>query len=125
MTPNQQKQTVEEIKTEWKRLWNERRDDKTRAEGIATNNYTNLFIDQGTIIHATRDFKILNLKDILKQHEIQNTDRYIQPDKQTGGWNKFVKDNIHQPTKTKHQNQPQTKQPQNKQTTNQRGWLHI
>lgn len=124
MTLNQQKQTVDEIKDEWKRLWNERRDDKTRAEGIATNNYTNLFIDRGTIIHATRDFKILNLKEILKQHEIQTPERYIQPDKQTGGWNKFVKDNIHQPTKNKPQ-PTQPKQPQNKHQTNQRGWLHI
>jgi hypothetical protein len=125
MMPKQQKQTVEEIKDEWKRLWTERRDDKTRAEGIATNDYNQLFIDRGTIIHATRDFKVLNLKDILKQHEIQNAERYIPPDKQTGGWNKFVKDNIHQPTKNKYQNQTQIKQPQNKQKANQRGWLHI
>ncbi|MGD0994167.1 MAG: hypothetical protein ABR909_01420 [Candidatus Bathyarchaeia archaeon] len=49
-----QKELVAELRIEWEKLWRERRDDKVRAEGIAVNNYNQLFIDQGTIIHATR-----------------------------------------------------------------------
>ena len=89
-----QKEMVEELRTEWKKLWRERLDDKVRAEGIAVADYNELFIDKGTVIHATRDFKILNFKEILQEHEVLNAERYIPPDPKVGGWTKFVKDNI-------------------------------
>jgi len=89
-----QKEMVEELRAQWKRLWQERVDDKVRAEGVATTDYCNLFVEQGTIIHATRNFKQLNFKEILEQHQIENAERYIPPDPQTGGWNKFIKTNI-------------------------------
>jgi len=86
-----QKELVDELKIEWKKLWRERLDDKVRAEGVAVNDYGGLFIDKGTIIHATRNFKSLNFKEILEQHEVQNAERYIPPDPNVGGWGKFVK----------------------------------
>jgi hypothetical protein len=89
-----QKELVQELKIQWKKLWRERLDDKVRAEGIAANNYGDLFIDKGTVIHATRDFKSLNFKEILQEHKVQNAERYISPDPRIGGWNKFVRDNI-------------------------------
>ncbi len=61
-----QKTLVGELKTEWKKLWEERVDDKIRAEGIAKNDYSRLYVDRGTIIHATRDYKAVNFKDILR-----------------------------------------------------------
>jgi hypothetical protein len=86
-----------------------------------------LFIDKGTVIHATRDFKALNFRDILEQHKIEDVDRYIPPSPEVGGWRKFVKENI-------------SKQPQRKSRAadfllaekkekqqlkkNGRGWLH-
>lgn len=88
------KELVDKLKVEWKRLWRERVDDKLKAEGIAINDYYSLFVDKGTIIHATRDFKALNFKDILKQYQIDNKERFIQPSPQVGGWNKFVKAKI-------------------------------
>lgn len=124
-----QKETVEQIRVEWKRLWSERHEDKLRAEGIANNDYSALYIDRGTIIHATRDFKVLNFKDILKQHDIENPDRYIQPDKHLGGWNKFVKDNItKQSSSRKTTNliaKPNNKKQPTQQKQNSRGWLHF
>ena len=63
-----QKELIDELKIQWKRLWRERIDDKVRAEGIAVDDYNQLFIDKGTIIHATRDFKALNFKEILEQY---------------------------------------------------------
>jgi hypothetical protein len=89
-----QKEMVETLRIQWKKLWQERMDDKLRAEGIATADYCDLFVDRGTIIHATRTFKSLNFKEILEQHQIANTDRFIVPDPQIGGWNKFIKVNI-------------------------------
>jgi hypothetical protein len=123
-----QKEFVDEIKFEWKRLWRERMDDKVRAEGIAVNDYNSLFIDKGTVIHATRDFRALNFKEILEQHEIANAERYIPPDPHVGGWTKFVKNNITNQTSKdkKHadfyaQEKKQTKQLNKKN----KGWLHI
>lgn len=89
-----QKEKVEELRTKWKRLWHERVDDKVRAEGVATADYCDLFVEQGTIIHATRNFKALNFKEILEQHQIENADRFIPPDPQIGGWTKFIKTSI-------------------------------
>jgi hypothetical protein len=115
------------LKFEWKRLWQERVDDKVRAEGIAIDDYSSLFIDKGTIIHATRDFKALNFKDILEQYEIINPDRYIPPNPQVGGWSKFVKDNITKKSKTEKfiefYSTPKNREKQQKKSR--RGWLHL
>ncbi len=121
-----QKEMVDELKVEWKRLWQERVDDKIRAEGVAVADYTALFIDKGTVIHATRDFKVLNFKDILEQHEIQNAERYIAPDPKVGGWNKFVKDNIKNLPKASRRN-GSTEEQKARQSPKkgERGWLHL
>ena len=127
MVPSQ-KEFVEELKVEWKRLWNERIDDKVRAEGVAVNDYSSLFIDQGTVIHATRDFKALNFKEILEQHEVANVERYIPPNPHVGGWGKFVKDNItaNQQSKKKKSAEFFVEAKAEKQhlKKNGRGWLH-
>lgn len=123
-----QKQLVDELKLEWNRLWRERVDDKVRAEGIAVNDYTSLFIDKGTIIHATRDYKALNFKEILEQHEISGIERYIPPNPQVGGWTKFVKSHITiQPHPGKRLTVPYKQKKRQKQQLkkNGRGWLHI
>lgn len=89
-----QKQLILELKAQWKLLWSERFDDRVRAEGVSVNDYAILDIEKGTIIHATKDFKILNLKQILEKHKVENPDRYVQPDVNVGGWNKFIKTEI-------------------------------
>jgi hypothetical protein len=86
-----EKEMVEEIRTQWKKLWQERLDDKVRAEGVATDAYCKLFVDKGTIIHATRNFKPLSFKEILEQNQVENVDRLIPPSPQLGGWTKFIK----------------------------------
>ena len=89
-----QKAVVEDLKTQWKKLWHERLDDKVRAEGVATNDYSSLFVEKGTVIQATKDYKALNLREIINQHQIINPDRYISPHPNVGGWAKFIKTNI-------------------------------
>ena len=87
-----QKELVEKLKVQWKLLWSERFNDKMRAEDVSVSDYAYLRVEQGTIIHATRDFKALSFKEILEQHLVE--DRFVQPDVHVGGWNKFVKTKI-------------------------------
>jgi hypothetical protein len=89
-----QKKLVEQLKAQWKLMWRERLDDKVRAEGISVGDYTDLRVERGTIIHATRNFKALSFREIVEQHLEEDTDRFVQPDAQVGGWNKFIKTKI-------------------------------
>jgi len=124
-----QKEMVEELRIQWKKLWQQRVDDKIRAEGIATADYCDLFVEKGTIIHATRNFKALDFKEILNQHQVENAERFIPPDPQTGGWNKFIKVNItnQQPRRKRRadfycaENKRKKQQPKK----GGRGWLHL
>ncbi len=122
-----QKEIVDELKVEWKKLWRERVDDKVRAEGIAINDYSTLFVDKGTIIHATRDYKALSFKEILEGHKVLNTERYIPPDPQVGGWTKFIKTNISNKHLEKKQEVLYVKEKKlNRQPKKGgRGWLHV
>jgi hypothetical protein len=122
-----QKALVDELKTEWKKLWQERVDDKVRAEGIATHDYSILYVERGTIIHATRDYLALNFKDILQQHQIENAERYIPPSQAVGGWNKFVKTQItKQPRKRRRAEVYLAEKTERRQQPKKggRGWLH-
>lgn len=89
-----QKKLVEQLKVQWKLMWRERFDDKVRAEGISVSNYADLSVERGTIIHATRNFKALSFREIVEQHMVEDPDRFVQPDVQVGGWNKFIKTKI-------------------------------
>ena len=123
-----QKEMVEELRIQWKKLWQERVDDKVRAEGVATANYCDLFVEKGTIIHATRNFKTLNFKEILEQHQVANVDRYIPPNPQIGGWNKFTKVNItNQRPRRKRRAELYCDEKKEKQQPKKggRGWLHL
>ncbi len=82
---------VERIKLEWRQLWLERFNDKVRAEGIANREFPLCFVDPGTVIVATRDFKPLNFKEILRLNRIQNTERLIPPPPKVGGWHNFAR----------------------------------
>jgi hypothetical protein len=123
-----QKELVEDLKSDWKKLWEERFDDHQRAEGVAVTDYSTLFVDRGTIIHATRDFKALNFKEILERHQVENIERVIQPDPQVGGWNKFIKTEITH-SKNKENQRAQLYCPEKKEIQQPkkggRGWLHI
>lgn len=121
-----QKELVEELKLEWKKLWRERRDDKVRAEGIAVTDYSQLYVDKGTIIHATRAYKALNFREILEQHQVEDAERYVPPDRFVGGWTKFVKNNIAaKPTaRQRRENSADEKKVHQQPKKGGRGWLH-
>ena len=125
-----QKKLIAELKTQWILLWSERFDDRVRAEGVSVNDYAILDIEKGTIIHATKDFKILTLKQILEKHRIENPERYIQSDLHIGGWNKFIKTKINDKTKKVPQAASYVSAEHNSLKKHQhrknggRGWLH-
>ena len=79
-----QKELVEKLKVQWKLLWSERFNDKVRAEGVSVSNYASLHVERGTIIHATRDFRVLNFKEILEQHMVEDPERFVQPNVDVG-----------------------------------------
>ena len=122
-----QKELIAELKVQWKLLWDERINDEVRAEGISVANYDSLRVERGTVIHATRDFKPLNFKEILETHKVENPERYVQPDRREGGWGKFVKTEItkNQGQKTQRAQEYAPKKPKGKQAKKSgRGWLH-
>ena len=41
-------------------------DDKVRAEDLASESFSLLFVKRGTVIKATRDFKALDLREIMR-----------------------------------------------------------
>jgi hypothetical protein len=123
-----QKEIVETLRIEWKKLWQERVDDKVRAEGVAAADYCDLYVEKGTIIRATRDFKILNFKEILEEHQIVNADRLISPDPHVGGWTKFIKVNITNQRSPKQRRaefyRDESKREKQQPKKGGRGWLH-
>jgi hypothetical protein len=120
---------LEELKIQWKGLWRERIDDKVRAEGIARKDYSTLFVERGTVIFATRDFKMLNFREILELHRIIDIDRIIPPNPNTGGWRKFIRTAItsqNKPQRTKRATQFSHDEKQRQQLKKGgRGWLHL
>jgi hypothetical protein len=122
------KEMVDQLKVQWRKLWQERVDDKIRAEGIATADYCDLFVEKGTIIHATKDYKALNFREILEQHQIANVDMFVSPNPQIGGWTKFIKLNItNQRSRKKRRAELYCNEKKEKQQPKKggRGWLHL
>ena len=95
---------AEGVKAEWKLLWQQRIDDKAHAEAMADQCFPLLAVERGTVIAATRDFKELNLKAILRSHNILNTKQFVSPNPSVGGWTKFAKTNLNKQTSTHHSN---------------------
>ena len=118
---------VEDVKVEWRLLWRDRIDDKVRAEGIANRDYSLLFVDRGTVIVATRDFKPLNFKEILRLHGVQDTKRFVPPPPSVGGWGKFARTVLNRQKRFRRwkKSAPDRKREKNLQLKKGgRGWLH-
>jgi hypothetical protein len=117
-----------ELREQWKILWRERIDDKVRAEGIANRDYSVLFVEKGTVIFATRDFKPLSFREVLEQHKIVGVDRIIPPSAYVGGWGKFIRTSI--TSQNRHRRIGQTrrylddKKQRQHLKKGERGWLH-
>jgi len=121
------KEFVDELKVQWKLLWRNRIDDKIRAEGIANQDYSKLFVDRGTVIIATRDYKPPDFVEILQQYLSSDAEKLVPPNPAIGGWGKFVrsvlskqKGSARRPAPPK----PERKKDQQLKKGG-RGWLHF
>ena len=118
---------VERIREEWKQLWIEHIDDKVLAESVAVREFPLCFVDQGTIIVATRDFKPLDLKEIFHLNRIKRAERFVPPPPKVGGWRKFARTVLNK--QKRHRSyaleNPLPKRMKNSQLKKGgRGWLH-
>jgi hypothetical protein len=120
------KEFVDELRGQWKLLWQDRIDDKVRAEGIANHDYSKLFVERGTVIAATRDYKPLDFVEILRQHISFETDRLF-PNPAVGGWGKFMRGVLRkQKELSRRPASPKTGRKKSRQLRKGgRGWLHF
>jgi len=123
------KELVEELKKEWKTLWRERIDDKFRAESIAEKDYDMLFVERGTVIFATKNFRMLSFREILQLHGVVDVDRVVGPHPSVGGWGKFIRTVIanQQSSRRKKRTSQYFEAERKRQQLKKggRGWLHI
>jgi len=114
-----------ELKIEWAELWRSKLEDKLVAEAMADKEYRWLFVDQGQILFATRDFKPLTFHEVLEKHLGPEALDKIAPNPSQGGWRKFVKDMMRskKPQNAGLDSKQSSKNPQQIKKTG-RGWLH-
>ena len=122
------KEITEELKAQWKSLWRNRIDDKVRAEGIADSDYSMLFVEKGTVIFATRKFRMLNLREIAEKHKVVDVNRLVQPSSSVGGWGKFIRTVVvgQRPVRRVRRAAPEVDEVKRRQQLKKggRGWLH-
>jgi hypothetical protein len=87
----ERKEFIEELKRQWRLLWIERIDDKLKAEGIANRDFYMLFVERGTVIMATKDYKPLDFRQLLQQHDLVH-DEGLVTSPSVGGWGKFARE---------------------------------
>ena len=121
------KEFVDELRAQWTLLWRERIDDKVRAEGIANQEYSKLFVERGTVIIATRDYKPPDFVEILQRHVSSDAEKMVPPNPIVGGWRKFIRSVISkQRNLTRRRVPPETDRKKDQQLKKSgRGWLHF
>jgi hypothetical protein len=122
---------VKELKMQWRMMWRDRIDDKVRAEGIAREDYSLLFLKRGTIVIATRKYRPPDFVELLEHyrslHNIEGKFDHVNP--VVGGWTRFVKTVLkRQPRFTRRKMQAPPKFSQKKSQLQKkkggRGWVH-
>jgi|GEM_PF-4821046 len=56
-----------ELKSEWRTMWRERFDDKVVAEGVAVEDYSLLSLGRGTVVVATRNYRVPDFREIVEE----------------------------------------------------------
>ena len=122
---------VDELRIEWKRMWNSRIEDKVRAEGIADKTYERLFVDRGLILFATRNFSAPEFHDILRKYLSSDEAEKFNPTPIRGGVGKFIRDYITVKKKSSSKLKEETRVELEEMKSHQqlkhggRGWLHL
>lgn len=128
MDASESRAVVTELRVQWKRLWRERIVDKMRSEGVANRNYPKLFVDRGTVINATRDYRPPDFVEILRQHKLSSDQEiFVPPSPKVGGWGSFIRTEIRKtsPLAKRHAS-PELRRKRDQQVKKGgRGWLHL
>ena len=82
------------LKIEWADLWKRKFDDEIISEGISMKDYSLLDVDRGEIIHASRDYKPLNFREILEKKLGGEVTERVDVDPNVGGWKKFAREQL-------------------------------
>ena len=122
----------DKIKNQWKGMWRERIEDRVRAEGIAKQDYPLLFVERGTVIIATRDYKPLSFNEILQQHLSSSTEGkgkdVVPPNPFIGGWRKFIREVISKQKRFTLRRRASSPEPKSRKKQplkkGGRGWMH-
>jgi hypothetical protein len=119
---------VMDLRDEWRTMWRDRIDDKVRAEGIANRDYSRLFVDRGTVIVATRDYKPPDFMEILEQHKPPDAERLVPPSPSIGGWGKFIRSVLSKQKRLIKRRRPEpgpSRKGKRRLRKGGRGWLHF
>ncbi len=120
-----QRKQAENLKSQWREMWNDRLVDKQRAEGIAADDYLDLFIEKGTVLHATRDFKALTFNEILQKHQFSNNG-FEYPASFEGGYGAFIRQTFKKRERKTVENLGiSTRKGKSPQKTASKGWLSL
>ncbi len=122
----ERKQLIEDLRMQWKTMWRQRIADRVRAEGIADEDYSSLFVGRGTVIVATRKFKPPDFLEILQEHGLLSFDNQVPPSPLVGGWRKFIKTFLRKSRRRRSLLDPQKPKRKSGQQLKKggRGWLH-
>jgi len=88
----EREEQIQQLRAQWRSLWDQKVEDKVRAEGIAKTDYSLLFVERGTVIFATRKFSMPALRDLLKAHGLIDCEDKVFSNPYVGGWGKFIRD---------------------------------
>jgi len=123
----EKKQFMDEFKDQWKNMWRNRLDDRIRAEGIADKDYSLLSVDRGTVIIATRKFRLLDFHELLRDQGLGRGGEVIPPDPSVGGWGKFLRSTLAAEKRTRRGRSVPTKPDKHCGQLKKcgRGWLHF
>jgi hypothetical protein len=86
-----------------------------------------LTVERGIVISATRDFKELSLKAILRSYDVLNVEQVVGPHPSEGGWTRFAKTVLSKQTRVQQfraEKVPESHGEKTQQKKGGRGWLH-
>ena len=129
METTEKKEFIDDFKNQWKSMWRNRVDDKVRAEGIADKDYSLLSVDRGTVIIATRKFKLLDFYELLQQNKLLLGNGIVPPNPYVGGWGRFIRTAVVSQNLTRRGRrippEPDKRSSQLQLKKGGRGWLHF
>jgi hypothetical protein len=118
--------TYQQLKQEWRQLWDQKINDQWRAEAIARREHAALFVDMGDVIWATRSFKPCGFQEVLDRHEKESGKKIRPTDPKVGGWGKFIREEVRRPRQRRTEDKKMTRRATDNSTHKKggRGWLH-